>query len=111
MIPYSVAVLLALGLWTAHAGTVKGGYPPPGNCAGDCFAHDPALARRDSDGVYFRFNTGNGIGIYKSTHLTGPWAYRGKVLPSGSSIKLAGNKDLWVCVAIRRPCKLPRVGG
>jgi arabinan endo-1,5-alpha-L-arabinosidase len=46
--------------------------------------------------VYFRFNTGSEIGIWKSSSLTGPWVYQGKVLPNGSSINLAGNTDCWV---------------
>lgn len=71
-------------------------YANPGACSGDCWAHDPALIRRASDGVYFRFNTGSEIGIWKSSSLTGPWVYQGKVLPNGSSINLAGNTDCWV---------------
>ncbi|KAB5578186.1 glycoside hydrolase, family 43 [Coniochaeta sp. 2T2.1] len=70
-------------------------YADPGACSGDCWAHDPALIRRSSDGVYFRFNTGDEIGIWKATSLTGPWVYQGKVLPNGSSINLAGNTDCW----------------
>jgi arabinan endo-1,5-alpha-L-arabinosidase len=72
------------------------GYANPGACSGDCWAHDPAVIRRSSDGTYFRFNTGSEIGIWKASSLTGSWTYQGKVLPSGSSIDLAGNTDLWV---------------
>ncbi|KAK3942090.1 glycoside hydrolase, family 43 [Diplogelasinospora grovesii] len=71
------------------------GYADPGACSGDCWAHDPALIRRSSDGTYFRFNTGSEIGIWKSSALTGPWVYEGAVLPNGSSIDLAGNTDCW----------------
>lgn len=39
-------------------------YADPGACSGDCWAHDPAVIRRSSDGVYFRFNTGSEIGIW-----------------------------------------------
>ena len=75
--------------------TVKA-YANPGACSGDCWAHDPALIRRSSDGEYFRFNTGSEIGIWKASAITGPWVYQGKAFPSGSSIDLAGNTDLWV---------------
>lgn len=72
------------------------GYGNPGSCSGDCWAHDPAVIQRTSDGVYFRFNTGSLIGIWKSSALEGPWVYQGAVVPAGSSINLAGNDDLWV---------------
>src|SRR3569833_1811254 len=85
------------------------GFANPGACSGDCCAHDPALVRRASDGVYFRFNTGNEIGIWKSSSLTGPWIYQGKVLPSGSVIKLAGSTDLWVCMTSNQCVHLGRV--
>ncbi|KAK6071018.1 arabinan endo-alpha-l-arabinosidase a [Seiridium cupressi] len=71
------------------------GYADPGACSGDCWAHDPALIQRTSDGVYFRFNTGSLIGIWKSSALEGPWTYQGAAIPAGSIIDLAGNDDLW----------------
>ncbi len=92
---FLIPILALARLVNAHAN--------PGACSGDCFAHDPAVIRRDSDGVYFRFNTGNEIGIWKSRSLAGPWTYQGKVLPSGSAINLKGNTDLWVTI----PCILP----
>ncbi|KAM0131533.1 hypothetical protein ACHAP3_006894 [Botrytis cinerea] len=69
-------------------------YANPGACSGNCYAHDPALIQRSSDGTWFKFNTGNGIGIWKATALAGPWTYVGDAL-SGSSINLSGNTDLW----------------
>lgn len=85
------------GLLSAlYFGAAVRGYANPGACSGDCFAHDPALIRRSSDGMYFRFNTGHEIGIWKSGSLTGPWTYKGKAVPSGSSINLTGSTDLWV---------------
>lgn len=72
------------------------GYPNPGSCSGQCWSHDPSVIRRASDGVYFRFETGSKIGIWKATDLVGPWTYQGAVLPNGSKIDLAGNDDLWV---------------
>ncbi|KAH9824238.1 family 43 glycoside hydrolase [Melampsora americana] len=69
-------------------------YPPPGRCKGECWAHDPALLLR-KDGTWFRFNTGNGIGIWKSPSLGGPWKLAGDALRDGSSIPIQGNKFLW----------------
>lgn len=85
-----VAGLLAV----AATGVV--GYGDPGSCSGDCWAHDPAVIQRSSDGEYFRFNTGSLIGIWKSSALEGPWVYQGAAIPAGSIINLDGNDDLWV---------------
>jgi hypothetical protein len=84
--------LVSGALWL---GQPAQGAAAPGVCLGDCFAHDPAVIRRPSDGTYFRFNTGNMIGIWKAPGLGGPWTYQGKALPGGSVINLPGNKDLW----------------
>ena len=72
------------------------GYANPGSCSGACNVHDPGLIRRQSDGKYFRFSTGNKISYASSSSIEGPWTVLGSVLPSGSSINLAGNDDLWV---------------
>ncbi|KAK3903800.1 glycoside hydrolase [Staphylotrichum tortipilum] len=70
-------------------------YALPEACSGTCTnSHDPSIIRR-SDGTYFRFSTGGKIAIHTAPSLTGPWTYKGALLPSGSSINLAGNKDLW----------------
>lgn len=74
-------------------------YSNPGACSGHCSAHDPSLIQRSSDKSWFRFNTGNGVGIWKATELAGPWTYVGDALASGSKIDHAGNKDLWVCLS------------
>lgn len=71
-------------------------YSNPGSCSGNCYAHDPSLIQRSSDGTWFRFSTGNGIGIWKATSLAGSWTYVGDALSGGSSIDLTGNTDLWV---------------
>lgn len=89
----SVASGLSAALFSA---TFANAYSNPGSCSGDCWAHDPTVIRRSSDGVYFRFNTGSEIGIMKANSLEGPWTAEGKALPAGSSIALAGNTDLWV---------------
>ncbi|KAI8159091.1 putative arabinan endo-1,5-alpha-L-arabinosidase A [Colletotrichum sp. SAR 10_70] len=70
-------------------------YGNPGACSGQCWSHDPSVVRRDSDGTYFRFETGSKIGIWKAPDLVGPWTYQGAALPSGSKINLKGNDDLW----------------
>jgi arabinan endo-1,5-alpha-L-arabinosidase len=77
---------------------VVSGYSNPGACSGHCWAHDPSVIQRASDGLYFKFNTGSGIEIATSSSLTGPWTLQGYVLPEGSSIDLTGNTDLWVCI-------------
>jgi arabinan endo-1,5-alpha-L-arabinosidase len=71
-------------------------YANPGACSGVCTnAHDPSIIRRQSDGTYFRFSTGNKIAIHTAPSISGPWTYKCAMLPSGSSIQLAGNQDLW----------------
>ncbi|KAI9049925.1 hypothetical protein LZ554_006072 [Drepanopeziza brunnea f. sp. 'monogermtubi'] len=70
-------------------------YPNPEVCTGACWAHDPALIRRASDGLYFKFNTGGNIEIATSPSLNGPWTLQGFVLTAGSSVDNPGAKDLW----------------
>jgi arabinan endo-1,5-alpha-L-arabinosidase len=88
-----ISVLSSLAL----LGNGVSAYANPGACSGDCWAHDPAVVRRESDGLYFRFNTGSKIGILKSNSLSGPWVYQGAAIPAGSKINIAGKDDLWVC--------------
>lgn len=92
--------LVALALFALPV--TEAAYPNPGACSGDCFAHDPALIKRSSDGKYFRFNTGGKIMIYNSDSLSGPWTYQGAAIPAGSSINLAGKDDLWVSLIAAR---------
>lgn len=87
----TTVVVLVFGLLMSLASA----YPDPGACSGNCYAHDPSVVKR-ADGTYFRFNTGGGIQIYKASSLEGSWTYEGDALPSGSSINLSGNTDLWV---------------
>ncbi|KAI0183887.1 glycosyl hydrolase [Xylaria flabelliformis] len=71
------------------------GYANPKTCTGTCTnAHDPAIIRR-SDGTYFRFSTNGKIAVHTAPDITGPWTYKGAAIPSGSSIDLPGNQDLW----------------
>ncbi|KAI0416374.1 glycosyl hydrolase [Xylaria grammica] len=71
------------------------GYANPNACSGTCTnAHDPAIIRR-ADGTYFRFSTNGKIAVHTAPDITGPWTYKGAALPSGSSIDLPGNQDLW----------------
>jgi arabinan endo-1,5-alpha-L-arabinosidase len=75
---------------------VVSAYANPQACSGVCNnAHDPSVIRRQSDGTYFRFSTGNKVAIHTAPSLSGPWTYKCAMLPSGSSIQLAGNQDLW----------------
>ncbi|KAL1962282.1 hypothetical protein VTN77DRAFT_9872 [Rasamsonia byssochlamydoides] len=84
----STVLLGFLAAW-AH------GYANPGGCSGACNVHDPSLIRRQSDGRYFRFSTGNKISYASASSIEGPWTVVGSMLPGGSSIDLAGNDDLW----------------
>ncbi|CZS88057.1 related to arabinan endo-1,5-alpha-L-arabinosidase A precursor [Rhynchosporium graminicola] len=70
-------------------------YSNPGSCSGACWAHDPAIIQRASDGQYYKFNTGGNIEIATATNLAGPWTLKGFVLSDGSSISSPGNKDCW----------------
>lgn len=82
--------LLSLSAPSVHA------YADPGSCSGACWAHDPSVIQRTSDGLYFKFNTGTGMEIVTASSLSGPWTIRGSVLPGGTSITNAGQtKDLW----------------
>ncbi|KAH8691673.1 endo-alpha-1,5-arabinanase precursor [Talaromyces proteolyticus] len=71
------------------------GYANPGFCSGICNVHDPAVIRRESDGIYFRFSTGNKISYASASEIEGPWTAIGSMLPSGSSIDIDGYDDLW----------------
>lgn len=78
-------------------------YSDPEPCAGSCWAHDPALIQRESDGLYFRFSTDTYIDVKTSTSLSGPWVDAGSVLPSGSSIVLPDSSGLWVRTCFQLP--------
>jgi arabinan endo-1,5-alpha-L-arabinosidase len=71
-------------------------YSDPGACSGYCWAHDPAVIQRASDGTYFKFNTGTGIQYATASSIAGPWTIQGYVLPDGSSIDNSGSDDPWV---------------
>lgn len=81
---------------TALLAELVHGYANPGGCSGPCNVHDPALIQRSSDDRYFRFSTGNRISYASAPSINGPWTALGSMLPSGSSIDLAGRDDLWV---------------
>lgn len=92
-------VCLTAGLLAFEVNTVTA-YSDPEPCTGSCWAHDPALIQRASDGLYFRFNTDTYIDVKTSTSLSGPWTDAGSVLPSGSIATLAGSTGLWVSSAL-----------
>lgn len=94
MIPFH-GLLLAAGLVAFEVNTVAA-YAEPEVCSGSCWAHDPALIQRASDGLYFRFNTDTYVDIKTSSSLSGPWTDAGSVLPSGSIATLSGSTGLWV---------------
>jgi arabinan endo-1,5-alpha-L-arabinosidase len=72
-------------------------YANPLGCSGVCGnSHDPAVIRRDSDGKYFRFSTGNRISVATAPSLMGPWVAKGSAIAGGSKINKKGKDDLWV---------------
>lgn len=92
-----MGILWSLLLGAGTLLSLVNGYADPLACSGTCTnAHDPSIIRRSSDGTYFRFSTGGKIAVHTASTLLGPWTYKGAALPSGSSINLAGNTDLWV---------------
>ncbi|RAK79418.1 arabinan endo-1,5-alpha-L-arabinosidase [Aspergillus fijiensis CBS 313.89] len=86
MLPY-VLLLLFTALVNA--------YSDPGACSGSCWAHDPNVIRRKTDGKFFRFSTGLGILISSASAITGPWTDLGYVLPNGSSVTVGNASNLW----------------
>ncbi|KAF5857842.1 hypothetical protein ETB97_005216 [Aspergillus alliaceus] len=88
-------MLLVLGMLITFLAALAHGYAPPGRCLGPCNVHDPGLVRRESDGMYFRFSTGNRISYASSPSIEGPWRIMGSMLPGGSSINLPGRNELW----------------
>ena len=88
-------LLLISSLLSLFAQSVNA-YADPGACSGACWAHDPSIIQRSSDGLYFKFNTGSGMEIATSSSLSGPWTIKGSVLPGGTSITTAGQtSDMW----------------
>lgn len=73
-------------------------YPNRGPCTGNCWAHDPAMIQRVSDGKYYRFSTGTGVSTHSSPSVKGPWTDLGSALPDGSKITLDGvdSTNIWV---------------
>lgn len=86
-----------LGLFSLFI-AMAAAYPARGPCTGDCWAHDPSMIQRESDGKYFRFSTGTGVNTMTSSSLKGPWTDVGSALPDGSKISLSGvnSTDIWV---------------
>jgi arabinan endo-1,5-alpha-L-arabinosidase len=48
-------------------------YSEPEACSGYCWAHNPAIIQRASDGTYFKFNTRTGIQYSTASSIAGPW--------------------------------------
>ncbi|KAJ7624717.1 glycoside hydrolase family 43 protein [Roridomyces roridus] len=70
-------------------------YPNPISGSSTLSVRDPSIWYNPSLQEYFVFATNGNIGIFTSSALTGPWTYRGAVLPNCSNIQLAGNCVLW----------------
>ncbi|KAJ4364526.1 hypothetical protein N0V83_009121 [Neocucurbitaria cava] len=47
------------------------------------------------DGVYWRFTTSGNVSIATAPSLSGPWQYRGALLPQGTKIFLRDDQDIW----------------
>lgn len=76
-------------------------WPAAGKCTGECYAHDPSIVQRESDGKYFKFTTREFLEYASSDSLEGPWEIVGKILPNGSKLKdYAVNDNIWVCIWI-----------
>lgn len=93
---FSFRVILCLfGFSSAFTIRQASTYPPPETCDGNCtYIHDPSVVRR-SDGTWFRFSTIGNIAVATAPTLTGPWTYKGALLPQGSSIMLREDQELW----------------
>lgn len=97
MFKFNIIAALLSGLTCSSALTIRRSttYPPPEPCTGNCTdIHDPSVIRR-SDGTWLRFSTLGNIAIATAPALTGPWTYKGAMLPQGSSIKLRDDQQLW----------------
>ncbi|PWY80463.1 putative arabinan endo-1,5-alpha-L-arabinosidase C [Aspergillus sclerotioniger CBS 115572] len=84
---FSFVLLLCVALANA--------YSDPGACSGSCWAHDPNVIQRKSDGTFFRFSTGLGIHISSASSITGPWTDLGVALADGSEVTVGNASNLW----------------
>lgn len=96
-----LSFLKSLSVVSLSLASLVQAYSDPGACSGACWAHDPAVIQRSSDGLYFKFNTGGSIEIVTASSLAGPWTIQGVALSGGSIINQAGNTDLWVSLLLR----------
>ncbi|OCK79047.1 glycoside hydrolase family 43 protein [Lepidopterella palustris CBS 459.81] len=70
-------------------------WPDPEPCTGNCsWIHDPNVIK-SATGTYYRFSTSGNIAIATAPSLTGPWSYKGAMLPGGPAIHVADNQDTW----------------
>ncbi|KAI5287292.1 hypothetical protein KEM54_006094 [Ascosphaera aggregata] len=86
---------LALALFGTFAAAAA--WPAAGKCYGDCYAHDPSIVQRESDGLYFKFTTREYLEYATSMSLEGPWKIVGYVLPEGSKLKdeYGSDENVW----------------
>ncbi|KAI0746663.1 glycoside hydrolase family 43 protein [Daedaleopsis nitida] len=67
--------------------------PLPGSS--NIVVRDPAIIYNPNSQKYFVFSTDEGIKMFTSPSLTGPWTRVGSVLPNCSKVNLSGNCALW----------------
>ncbi|KAL4174991.1 hypothetical protein KRP22_006919 [Phytophthora ramorum] len=80
----------------AFLNAVTGAYVNPGACLVLASTPTTPASFVVEDGTYFRFSTGGGIAVHSAPDITGPWTFKGSVLPEGTSIKLwDGDMDVW----------------
>jgi arabinan endo-1,5-alpha-L-arabinosidase len=71
-------------------------WPDPQPCSGNCSGiHDPSIVHA-ADGTWWLFSTNGDISIASAPAITGPWTYKGPMLPNGSSIQITSGQQLWV---------------
>lgn len=71
-------------------------YPNPIAGVGQTNCRDPAMTYRPETKTYYMFATGQGMKIFKSPAITGPWTLSGYVMPNNCSIvDNPGRCDLW----------------
>ncbi|KAI0701658.1 glycoside hydrolase family 43 protein [Earliella scabrosa] len=67
--------------------------PLPGSS--NIVVRDPTIIYNPNSRKYFVFSTGEGVKIFTSPSLTGPWTRVGSVLPECSKVNLPGRCELW----------------
>ncbi|KAI5296585.1 hypothetical protein KEM52_006206 [Ascosphaera acerosa] len=92
-----MVALTSLCLALVGAAAAASNWPEPGKCVGDCYAHDPSIVQRESDGLYFKFTTREYLEYATSKSIEGPWTIVGHILPEGSKLypEFGENDNVW----------------